>query len=44
MIDWLWLIPTFLVGLAFGWGGSRKFGAGVSLGIIGTILTFIGMN
>jgi hypothetical protein len=40
MIDWLWIVPAFLAGFALGWGGSKRYGAGVTTGIIGTILAF----
>ncbi|MGR3501595.1 hypothetical protein [Pseudaestuariivita sp.] len=44
MIDWLWLIPAVAFGYVIGAAASRRFGAGVSLGIIGTILAWIGLS
>jgi hypothetical protein len=48
MIDWLWLIPAFLVGtFVGGWAehlSDKKVQRGAALGVIGTILAFIGLS
>ena len=44
MIDWLWLIPTFVCAYCFGVGAGKRFASGAAAGIVGTLLTLIWIN
>lgn len=41
MIDALWLIPAVGAGFWVGTGASDRFGAGLSLGVVGSLLAML---
>ena len=41
MIDWLWLLPTALFAFWLGVATGKRFNAGVTTGVVGTILAFL---